>query len=182
MPREEAGEIADFVKSESVKLFGDAIQVTACGSYRRGKKTCGDVDCLITRTDSGPIDGLLEKLLNRLEALGFLRERLSFSGRSYMGVCQAEGRDKARRIDIKVYPKEEYGFALLYFTGSDYFNRSMRLYAEKKGYTLSDHGLAPVQRVKGEKVSKGMVVPCQTEEAVFKALGLPYKTPAERDL
>ena len=182
MPREEAGEIADFVKTEAEKLFGEAIQVTACGSFRRGKQTCGDVDCLITRTDSKPIDGLLEKLLNRLEALGFLRERLSFSGKSYMGVCQVEGRDKSRRIDIKVYPKAEYGFALLYFTGSDYFNRSMRLYAEKKGYTLSDHGLAPVQRIDGKKVSKGMVVPCQTEEAVFKALGLPYKTPAERDL
>ena len=88
----------------------------------------------------------------------------------------------ARRLDIKVYPKEQYGFALLYFTGSDYFNRSMRLYAEKKGYTLSDHGLSPIAKVKGAKISKGMTVPCLTEEEVFKALGLPYKTPAERDL
>jgi DNA polymerase/3'-5' exonuclease PolX len=34
----------------------------------------------------------------------------------YMGVCKSK---KARRIDIKVYPKDEYPFALLYFTGSD---------------------------------------------------------------
>lgn len=144
MPREEAAEIAEFVKEQAQKLFGDTIQVTACGSFRRGKSTCGDVDCLVTRTDSKPIDGLLEKLLGRLEALGFLKERLSTSSKTYMGVCQVEGRERSRRIDIKVYPKEEYGFALLYFTGSDYFNRSMRLYAEKKGYTLSDRGLAPV--------------------------------------
>jgi len=49
---------------------------------------------------------------------------------SYMGVGKVKGSSKARRIDIKVYPKEQYGFALLYFTGSDYFNRDMRLFAE----------------------------------------------------
>merc|ERR1711971_1167042 len=125
--------------------------------------------------------------LEALEKTGFLKERLSLSKKAtekgcenYMGVCQVPGYERARRIDIKVYPKEQYGFALLYFTGSDYFNRSMRLFAEKKGYTLSDHGLAPIAKSKGTKINKGMTVPCQTEEAVFKALGLPYKTPAER--
>jgi DNA polymerase lambda len=87
----------------------------------------------------------------------------------------------ARRIDIKVYPQEQFGFAILYFTGSDYFNRSMRLFAEKKGYTLSDHGLIPVSKAGGSKLSKGISIPCKTEEEVFKALGLPYKSPAERD-
>ena len=98
-----------------------------------------------------------------------------------MGVCQVQGRQYCRRIDIKVYPKEKYGFALLYFTGSDYFNRSMRMFAEKKGYTLSEHGLVPLNE-KGQKNPKRMTIPCQTEEEVFVALGLPYKTPAERDL
>jgi len=32
----------------------------------------------------------------------------------------------------------------------------MRLFAEKKGYTLSDHGLARVAKVKGDKVAKGL--------------------------
>ena len=151
---------------------------------------CGDVDILITRSDNTPITGTLEKLVVYLEKQNFLKERLSLSGKSsdkaremYMGVCKVQGANAlARRIDIKVYPKESFGFALLYFTGSDYFNRSMRLFAVKKGFTLSDHGLAPVSRAGGSKVSKGIGVPCQTEEEVFKALGLPYKTPAERDL
>ena len=81
-----------------------------------------------------------------------------------------------------MYPKEQYGFALLYFTGSDYFNRSMRLFANKKGYSLSDKALTPVGSASGSKISKGIGIPCQTEEQVFKALGLPFKTPAERDL
>lgn len=100
-----------------------------------------------------------------------------------MGVCKVPQEGAlARRIDMKVYPKEQFGFALLYFTGSDYFNRSMRLFADKKGFTLSDHGLIPTSKAGGSKVSKGISVPCQTEEEVFKALGLPYKSPAERDL
>jgi DNA polymerase/3'-5' exonuclease PolX len=44
-----------------------------------------------------------------------------------MGVCRVL--EKNRRIDIKVYPREQYGTAILYFTGSDYFNRSMRYLA-----------------------------------------------------
>ena len=103
-----------------------------------------------------------------------------------MGVCKVRDQKNAlaRRIDIKVYPKEQYGYAILYFTGSDYFNRSMRLFADKKGYTLSDHGMVPNSKAStsGQKLSKGIGIPCQTEEEVFKFLGLPYKTPAERDL
>jgi hypothetical protein len=38
------------------------------------------------------------------------------------------------------------------------------------------------KKVKGEKVAKDKGIACETEEDVFKALGLPYKTPAERDI
>ena len=58
----------------------------------------------------------------------------------------------------------------------------MRLFAQKKGYSLSDQGLTPVAKSGKEKIGKGISVPCQTEEAVFQFLGLPYKTPSERDL
>ena len=54
--------------------------------------------------------------------------------------------------------------------------------AEKKGFTLSDHGLAPVAKAKGAKIAKGLSLPCFTEQDVFKALGLPYKSPQERDV
>lgn len=45
-----------------------------------------------------------------------------------------------------------FGFALLYFTGSDHFNCSMRFFAKMKGLSLSDKGLQPVNRVSGKKV------------------------------
>ena len=182
--------IAETVSKECKKLFGQNISATACGSFRRGKANCGDVDCLITRHDDKPIAGMLEKLLVHLEKMDFLKERLAVSHKltergceNYMGVCQVKGRPKARRIDIKVYPKQQYGFALLYFTGSANFNLSMRFYAEKKGYTLSDHGLVPLDKIEdGGKITSELSIPCETEEEVFKVLGLPFKPPGEREM
>ena len=71
---------------------------------------------------------------------------------------------------------------MLYFTGNDYFNRSMRLFARKKGLTLSDHGLYPSIRNKQEKVWTGQNIPCFTEEEVFTVLGLTYRPPTEREV
>jgi len=63
---------------------------------------------------------------------------------SYMGICQINSISLHRRIDIKYYPREFYGFGVLYFTGNQQYNRSMRLFARKKGYSLSDRGLVLV--------------------------------------
>lgn len=98
-----------------------------------------------------------------------------------MGVYQLNKDGVHRRIDMKIYPREHFGYAVLYFTGSDYFNRSMRLFARKKGYTLSDHGLHPAFRFKNHKVWEGENVPCYREEDVFKILGLYYRKPEERN-
>ena len=48
----------------------------------------------------------------------------------------------ARRVDIIICPIEQHAFALLGWTGSKQFNRSIRLYSEKEfNYKLSSHGL-----------------------------------------
>ena len=94
-----------------------------------------------------------------------------------MGVCCLSG-GVHRRIDIRAYPLEEWPCALLYFTGSGHFNRSMRLWARKIGYQLSDHNISP--RYADEVV--GNPIPVKTEEDIFKILGIDYKTPNERDI
>jgi DNA polymerase lambda len=104
-----------------------------CGSYRRGKSSCGDIDVLISRRDKLPYDRFLVRLIELLEQGGLLKERLQISraeksgSMTYMGIAKIGVTH--RRIDIKVYPRDSFGFALLYFTGSDHFNRSMRLFA-----------------------------------------------------
>ena len=101
---------------------------------------------------------------------------------TYMGIYQLEPGTPHRRIDMKIYARECFGYAVLYFTGSDYFNRSMRLFARKKGYTLSDHGLHPAFRLRNQKIWEGENIPCFTEEDVFKVLGLDYRKPEERSV
>jgi DNA polymerase/3'-5' exonuclease PolX len=80
----------------------------------------------------------------------------------------------ARRLDIRIVPFESYGSAILYFTGSKTFNTNMRSHALKKGYSLSEFGLT--------KISNGELIPCSTEEEIFKIINYPYKTPVERDI
>lgn len=102
----------------------------------------------------------------------------------YLGVCQLPGPERRhRRLDIIVVPYSEFACALLYFTGSAHFNRSMRALAKTKGMSLSEHALssAVVRSAQGLKVGSGRVLPTPTEKDVFRLLGLPYREPAERD-
>ncbi|CUG88930.1 Hypothetical protein, putative [Bodo saltans] len=104
-------------------------------------------------------------------------------GQPSIGEAYTCGSHYSRRMDIKLYPPDQFAFALLYFTGSDYFNRSMRLFCQKRGWSLSDKDLKPVVRVRGEKVHEtAHGVPCKTERDIFEAIGLPYKEPWERDV
>lgn len=81
-----------------------------------------------------------------------------------MGVCVFEEK-LHHRIDIKYYHIQQFAFATLYFTGSDMFNRSMRLFARKKGYSLSDHGLSVVERNgKNEKIWKSSEIQLYSEK------------------
>lgn len=98
-----------------------------------------------------------------------------------MGMCRLPGYPHHRRIDVKVYKPEHFAFALLSFTGSDHFNRSMRYFAKRKGLSLSDKSLCKAVRVKGEKVHVGDAMPCFTEREIFAALGLEYVRPTERN-
>jgi DNA polymerase lambda len=68
------------------------------GSYRRGKKTCGDIDILVCRHDGSIEAKLMQNLIKELEEKKFITESLTtpklFDGKNcsaYMGVCYFEG-------------------------------------------------------------------------------------------
>ena len=67
MPRALATDISEIVGKAVKEIYGNNVKVQACGSYRRGKPTCGDVDILVTRTDDKPVKGMLEPILVKLE-------------------------------------------------------------------------------------------------------------------
>ncbi|XP_064451265.1 DNA polymerase lambda isoform X5 [Mirounga angustirostris] len=204
IPREEATEIEQTVSScpravrrarpcykvrEAAQVFNPRLLCVACGSYRRGKATCGDVDVLLTHPDGRSHQGIFSPLLDSLRHQGFLTDDLvsqeeNGQQQKYLGVCQLPGPGRRhRRLDIIIVPYSEFACALLYFTGSAHFNRSMRALAKTKGMSLSEHALSTsvVRDTQGLKVGPGRVLPTPTEKDVFRLLGLPYREPAERD-
>ena len=74
------------------------------------------------------------------------------------------------------------GAALLYFTGDDVFNRSMRLLARKKGMKLNQRGLYMDVLIgrKGEKLNHGVLIEGKSEKRIFEILGVPWREPGER--
>jgi DNA polymerase/3'-5' exonuclease PolX len=91
-----------------------------------------------------------------------------------------------RRLDIKVYPPEQYPTALLYFTGSAHFNRSMRSFADQSGFLLNDYGLfkrlvdSSRIRAQHDRSPHGDQIRCLNERDVFTHLKLTWVEPERR--
>jgi len=189
MPRDEAAEIEKAIRDVAVELLPDVLLVV-CGSYRRGRATCGDIDILISHPDNRSHYGFLITLLDRLKERKLITNDLitvqKDEQRKYMGLIKLPGDNrKQRRIDFIVAPYEEWACALMHFTGSAHFNRSIRLLAKKKNMSLSEHALRDnVVRssIKGEeKLNKGSFVHVTTEKDIFDHFGLDYLQPTDRD-
>ncbi|XP_068448511.1 DNA polymerase lambda-like [Clinocottus analis] len=187
MPREEAGAIEKVLK-EAAQAVDPGLVAMACGSYRRGKASCGDVDVLVSHPDGKSHKGVFSKLLQNLHDSGFLTDDLvsheeNGEQKKYMGVCRLPGPgQRHRRLDVIVVPYNEFACALMYFTGSAHFNRSMRALAKTKGMSLSEHSLnKDVVRQGNLKVCTGTPFATPTEKDVFSLVGIPYRQPHERD-
>ena len=184
IPRKEVEKAERIIKTVAAHMNKDLL-VMLCGSYRRGRAKSGDIDCLIThpaiKTKNdlimSPIN-LLSSFVDMLVNVDFIIDQLDMGSKKFMGFCMIKQNGKkenvARRLDIRLVPYESYGSSILYFTGSKKFNTNMRTFALGKGFSLSEFGLT--------RVSDNVLIPCFTEEDVFKILNYPYKTPEERDI
>jgi DNA polymerase IV len=190
IPRDEVTALGEFVKKVGAEI-DPRVEFIIGGSYRRGSNSSGDIDFIVTRpetTSSNEILGFLHTLVTRLTTAGFLVAALvhpsSESGTKWHGCCVLPGQEKAiwRRIDFLVVPETELGAALIYFTGNDIFNRSIRLLASRKGMRLNQRGLYKnVMRGPARvKVTGGELVEGADEKKIFEALGVPWRPPEER--
>ena len=74
-------------------------------------------------------------------------------------------------MDLRILPPGDYGAALQYFTGSKEHNIALRTRAVKQGLKVSEYGVfREEERVAGE-----------TEEDVYRALGLAWMPPELRE-
>ncbi|KAH9895421.1 hypothetical protein F4778DRAFT_746706 [Xylariomycetidae sp. FL2044] len=185
IPRDETKTLESIVLAASAQI-DPAVHLVVGGSYRRGAKTSGDIDFIVSKagtSSSGELSGFLKELLNRLTADGFIVATLveSFHGGiPWQGCCilpltKGKVRRRWRRIDFLLAPESTYGAALLYFTGSNHFNVQVRTLARKKGMTLGPDGL-----FMGTAKSKGKLVEAKDEGKIFEALGVDWREPTDR--
>ena len=145
------------------------------GSYRRGAANSGDVDMLVTypeamteKAASEFFRGFVADLTRR----GYILDKLVAGPKKWMGYVHI-GDGTPRRLDLLLTPPSQYGYAILYFTGSDKFNIGFRKWCLSHGYTLNEHEMKPT----GDKPKPPALM---TEEAVFDFIGLKFVPPTER--
>lgn len=128
------------------------------GSLRRMKETIGDVDILV----------LSKKPSNTMDFFTKMKtvKKVLAKGKEKSAVILDDG----LHVDLRLIPKDSWGSALMYFTGSKEHNVEMRKLAIKKGMKLSEYGLFKKQKMVAGK----------TEEEVYRKLGLQFVPPEIR--
>ena len=190
IPRAEIDAHAALVR-DALAEVSPALHATVGGSYRRGAPDSGDVDFLVSgaQLSLGALRQLvLRQLVPLLFERGYLQCGLAVSnadaGSKWHGAAALPEQWPAvwRRVDFLLVPEGEWGAALLYFTGNDLFNRSIRLLARKKGMRLNQHGLwKDVARGPGGKrLTQGTLAEARSEERIFELLGVPWRPPEHR--
>ncbi|PLB43899.1 hypothetical protein P170DRAFT_418330 [Aspergillus steynii IBT 23096] len=188
------------IQRSEVKAHGDVVrqavqrtdpemQVIISGSYRRGAANSGDIDVLITKPDATNEQirtMMTEDVIPQLFRQGFLQVSLASTSRGdgskWHGASKLPGSPVWRRIDLLFVPGSEIGAALIYFTGNDIFNRSMRLLARKKGMRLNQRGLYTdvLRGPRQVKVTTGRLLEGRDERRIFEILGVPWRPPEHR--
>ncbi|MBI3058091.1 MAG: DNA polymerase/3'-5' exonuclease PolX, partial [Deltaproteobacteria bacterium] len=134
-------------------------EVVVAGSTRRWKETIGDADILAI---SRKPEKVMEFFVSMSEVM-----HVQGQGKTKSTVKLKNGMD----VDLRVVPKESFGAALNYFTGSKDHNVALRKIAQEKGLKLNEYGL-----FRGNKRIAG-----RTEEEIYKALGLAFIPPELRE-
>jgi DNA polymerase (family 10) len=134
---------ANAIRKHIEKAGKASESVTAAGSLRRGKETVGDLDLLVTLSDGHTsqkhVDALAEHILKFPgidQTLAHGENKVSFT------------LENGLQVDVRLLKKENFGAALLYFTGSKEHNVTLRGRANDMGYTLNEYQLATLT---GEK-------------------------------
>ncbi len=151
-----ANEIISHLKNQCKSIK----KIEVSGSIRRRKETVGDIDILVISGEPKEVMDAFVKTPNvyKVEARGDTKST----------VVLEEGLD----CDIRVLPEKSFGAALNYFTGSKEHNVRLRQIAMTKSLKLSEYGL--FDRL-------GKQVAGETEEGLYKSLGMQYIEPEMRE-
>jgi len=135
-------------------------RVTHAGSLRRFRSTIGDLDILAATETPAEVMAAFQELPQV--------ETVLLGGETKTRVRLLNGLE----ADLRCLEEKQWGTALQYFTGSQAHNVRLRELALKRGFSLSEYSLTPLD---------GPEVFCAEEEEVYRALGLPFIEPELRE-
>ena len=151
---------------ESLRGHRDVIRCSTGGSVRRHREVIGDIDFLVSSKKPESV-------------IAFFTTQPGVLSVSARGDTKAsvilEGGIQA---DLRVVSDSEFPYALMYFTGNKEHNIVMRQRAIERGLRLNEYGLF---KSKEETRDPKLLVPCKTEEEVFKKLDLASIPPELRE-
>ena len=131
------------------------------GSLRRMRETIGDVDLLVA-------SGQAEPIMDTFVGLPSVTSVLAHGDTKSSIVT-----DRGLQVDLRVVPKDVWGAAMIYFTGSKAHNVRIRERAVRAGLKLNEYGLFDAKT--------GELLAAETEQEVYERLGLPYIEPTLRE-
>ena len=115
-------------------------------------------------------------MVGKLRDIGLITDTISHGDTKFMGVCRLKDDLPFRRLDIRIIPQDQYYCGVLYFTGSDQFNKAMRSHALEQGFTLNEYTLRPLDR--GQQPLEPLPILC--EEDIFDYISFDYRKPEDR--
>lgn len=143
-----------------------------CGSIRRGRPQVHDIDLVVIPKDEDrgwyDITKWAESVVVPGERMSRGMKIVSFTGRFQVGSRKVDA-----QVDINRATEESWGMLVLAKTGSAQHNVWMAKEAQRLGMKF-----CPTRGL----VRDGHCVAGRDEEAVFKALGLPWIGPALREM
>ena len=150
---------------EHMKRAPGVERLGVAGSYRRRRETVGDVDLLaLCEGDSKAVMDHFTAFAGggRVEASGETRGRIVLRS--------------GLPVDLRIFPRDSYGAALHYFSGSKEHNVAIRSLAIRRGLRISEYGV--FRSGEGDEEER---VGGATEEEVFHSVGLPWISPLLRE-
>jgi DNA polymerase (family 10) len=157
---DEAFAWAEVVHAE-VEGWPETTLSQVAGSIRRRKEIVKDIDILVATKKP-------DEVMGRFVSMPHV-ERVLQHGKTKSEVILSSG----IQCDLRAIAREEFPFALHYFTGSKEHNVEMRRVAKGRGLKLNEYGL-----FKGDS-KKSRV--CSDEASLFGALGMDFIPPELRE-
>ncbi len=144
---------------EHMRTCREIEKLEFAGSYRRGRETVGDLDILVVSSKPAKVMDCFGQFEDIYETIARGSTKMSVRLRSGF------------QVDLRVVPRESFGAALVYFTGSKQHNIILRGMAKERGLKINEYGV-----FRGEKFIAG-----KTEEDVYAVLDLPWFPPEIRE-